>query len=73
MGVQQVPAVKQTCGGGQMPQLMFEPQPFATVPQLRPSSVQLFGVQHWLLTQTPPFVHALQSAFLPQPSLTVPH
>jgi hypothetical protein len=73
MGVQQVPVPKQTCGGGQMPQFTFEPQPFATEPQLRPSSAQLFGVQHPLLTQTPPFAQVPQFTFEPQPSLTVPH
>jgi hypothetical protein len=73
IGVQQVPELRQTCGGGQMPQLTFDPQPFATVPQLRPSSVQLFGAQHRLLTQTPPFAQLPQFTFDPQPSLTVPH
>jgi hypothetical protein len=73
MGVQQVPVDRHTWGVGHSPQLRVAPHSSEAVPQLRPSSLQVFGWQQRLLLHAPPLAQGPQSSWLPQPSLTAPH
>jgi hypothetical protein len=57
----------------QVPQLSVPPQPFDTVPHVRPLQAPVVGVQHALAWQTWPVAQvSVQVMVPPQPSATVP-